>query len=372
MTLTAWTSSREAWVQDLKSHLERIDGYEFVWTGPGEEPGQVVLVSSRLPELKAVLDKISRQGRVVFLVQNEHEDLSPFVQNGQVDDVWVTPFRFSEVYSKIRQYQRLMSWGEVHELNDSLTTLVEKFQEDLELASRLQKAKFPERFPQIKGFQVKSRYYAGLRAGGDYFDIAEAKNQKQLSLFLTDSSSYGLSSAVLGAMMKVAMRLTSEEATSTAGTVRKIYNELLMTLGEREELSLFFGTIRRADLSLQYVNYGNTRAFLARPGRTFEVLPVSGHPINRKGGTPKADESSVVLQPEDRLLVLSDGYLASGESWESFLETLNALRDREPTEILNELGFRVKSQSQDEDGFPPQDCSAVLLDVSPNVLRIAG
>jgi serine phosphatase RsbU (regulator of sigma subunit) len=294
------------------------------------------------------------------------------VSGGHVDDVWVTPFRFSEVYSKIRQYQRLMSWGEVNELNDSLTTLVQKFQEDLALAERLQKAKFPERFPQIKGFQVKSRYYAGLRAGGDYFDIAEAKNQKQLSLFLTDSSSYGLSSSVLGAMMKVAMRLTGEEATSTASTVRKIYNELLMTLGERDQLSLFFGTIRRTDLSLQYVNYGNTRAFLARPGKAFEVLPVSGNAINRKDGTPKAEESSVVLQPEDRLLVLSDGYLAPGETWEKFIDTLNRMREREPTEILNELGFRVKSQSEDEDGFPPQDCSAVLLDVNPNVLRLAG
>ena len=73
-------------------------------------------------------------------------------------------------------------WKHVMTINDSVTETLQSLHDDLQMAERLQKAKLPKRFPSIKGFQISSRYLAGMRSGGDHFDLAESKDKAKLSL----------------------------------------------------------------------------------------------------------------------------------------------------------------------------------------------
>jgi serine phosphatase RsbU (regulator of sigma subunit) len=263
-------------------------------------------------------------------------------------------------------------WDEVSRLNASFTEVIQELHEDLKLAERLQKSRLPQRFPDLKGMKVASRYAAGARSGGDHFDLAESKDGNTLSMVLTDSSSYGLSSAVLGALMRVANRLSADESRSSIETVRKIREEILATLKEKDRLSLFYGVLSRKDYRLRYLNLGTSCAFYAAAGKGFEPLRPQGAPITRASGELEVKETELSLQPGSRLVLISDGFVEALEGPDRVRELLDQLRAKEASDSLNELTFKLKASYRGEDDVPPQDCTGVVLDLDSRLIRLAG
>jgi serine phosphatase RsbU (regulator of sigma subunit) len=288
-----------------------------------------------------------------------------------VDDVLVHPFRRVEVLSKLFLFQRILQWDELAQVSEGFGEVLKRLHEDLELAIRLQKTRAPVRFPEVKGLKVASRYLAGLKPGGDHFDLADSRDGSQLSFLLSDSSSHGLASAVLSALMNVALKLSADEARSTRETVRKIYNEVLAALSDRDHLSLFYGVLSRKDYRLRYLNLGHSRAFHAPAGKLFQELPAQGPAISRSRMLGEPLEAEIQLEPKDRLVLLSDGFLNVAGGVDAARKLLDEFRDREPQDALNELAFKVKSRFKDPDDLPEQDCTAIITDVDGKILRLA-
>ncbi|OFZ71348.1 MAG: hypothetical protein A3K03_05890 [Bdellovibrionales bacterium RIFOXYD1_FULL_44_7] len=335
------------------------------------EQGEVLFVESKRADLNEFLTSVDRKGRAVFLIVEDQDDIPRPLLNGLVDDVLVYPFRRLEVLSKLNQYRQILMWHEVHELNASFSEVVDELREDLKLAERLQKAKLPIRFDDVRGFKVVSRYLAGVKPGGDYFDLADSRDGRILSILMSDSSSYGLSSAVLSVLMRIAVRLSTEEARSSYDTVKLIYRELSLVLAERDQLSLFYGIINREDWSLKYLNLGTSCAFFSPHGQEFKELVSQGGAINRKQRLPENDcQASISLSPGDRLALVSDGYVEAVGGSDVVIQLLRNLRDKDPVDSVNELVFRVKSKLVDEDDMPKQDCSAIIFDVDSKVIRL--
>ncbi|MGK5089964.1 SpoIIE family protein phosphatase [Bdellovibrionota bacterium FG-2] len=338
--------------------------------------GQILFVDGNVQNLHSVLDGIDRRGRAVFLLV--HEASNPGTQatevlfEGKVDDLLVYPFRALEVVGKIHRYRQILMWDEVTTLNTSFSQLMESLHEDLKLTERLQKAKLPTRFPDFKGFKVQSRYLAGMRSGGDFFDLAESKDGNVLSLVLTDSSSYGLSTAVMSVLMRVVVRLSLDSARSAAETMQKILQELKLTMGEKDHLSLFYGVLTKKDLKLRYVNFGAACAFYSSSlSRDFVPLSAQGGVITQASSGVEVSEGVLDLHPESRLVLVSDGFIDSTQGVEGMLSLLKQGRAKETKDSLNEMVYRVKSKYTDPDDAPAQDCSALVLDVDARVLRLA-
>jgi hypothetical protein len=352
--------------------------------------GQIIFVDSMMRGLETVLEGLDRRGRAVFLLASEISGagasvdpnsggltsdvvsrLASLVSEGKADDVLLFPFRPLELLGRFRYYHQILMWDEVRRLNTSFSELVGSLRTDVDLAARLQKSHSPIRFPDVKGFKATSRYLAGLRSGGDYFDLAENRTGSQLSAILSDSSSYGLSSAVLSVLMRVAMKLSFDETRSCEETVQRIREEILATLNERDRLSLFYGVISRKDYVMRYLNLGSSSAYYAPPGKDFQILPAQGEAITRKmlSGPARGTGTEISLEPEGRLALISDGFVESVGGPESALAILQEYRKHEPADFVNELVFRAKSKLTEEADMPAQDCTAVVLDVDARVLR---
>jgi hypothetical protein len=375
LTVVAADPGREAfWVAELKAALSGFDGVEIA----GGRDGDLLFVDAALPGLDGVLEGLDRRGKAVFLIVRDGREgggvgggaLPEALRLGAVDDVLVHPFRPVEVHSKLRHYRQILMWDEVTRLNASFAELVAGLQDDLQLAGRLQKGRLPSRFPEVRGFRVASRYLAGMRSGGDHFDLADSKDGGQLSIVLSDSSSYGLSSAVLSALVRVTLKLTAEQTASCVETVRKIRDELVATLREKDRLSLFYGVLTRKDLSLRYLNLGTSCAFVSSAGGAFRELAHQGGPITQADGLSGATEGRITLQPSDRLVLVSDGFLDAAGGASAAAKLLDEFRAKEPADLLNELVYRVKKAFTEEDEMPAQDCTAVLFDVDSRVLRL--
>jgi len=362
------------WITQLKGALSSFPDLKDLQVVPLNSQtapeSQMVFFDAASPGLSLQLSATERKGKGFFLISRDVANSSAEMTEGLVDDVLIFPFRPVEVASKIKACQQILMWDEVSQINTSFSEIVNQLKDDLQLAERLQLAKLPIRFPDVSGFKINQRYMAGLRSGGDYFDIAESREGNLMSIVLSDSSSYGLSSQVLSVLMRVALKLTTEEVRSTYETVKRIQNELGAVLGDHEKLSLFYGVLSRRDYRLRYLNLGSACIFYADKGEPFQLLPSQGNPITRRGQIAGV-EAEIQLQPDGRLMVLSDGFVEILGGMESLQSTLQTKRDRDPKEILNELVFGVKSKLETAEDMPAQDCTAAIFDVDSRIIRLA-
>src|SRR3989344_1967674 len=96
----------------------------------------------------------------------------------------------------------------VERLNEDVKELVRKFEEDVGRARSIQQALIPQRFSQVHGLKVMHKYLSGLKSGGDYLDFFEFEDKTHIGILMSDSSGYGLSSAFLSVILRIAMKLT--------------------------------------------------------------------------------------------------------------------------------------------------------------------
>jgi serine phosphatase RsbU (regulator of sigma subunit) len=370
-------SVEKRWIDSLRQALgNEADAYE--WTSSAETSaerwGAMVFVDGNHPQFRKILTEVDRHGRSIFVIWSEEsrdwqweDELAE-----RVDDLVVYPFRKIELESKFRLHQHLRLWSEVGELHRSFGDLLKALDEDVQLAERLQKARLPNRYPAVRGLQIRSRYLAGLK-GGDHFDLAESKEGSRISILMSDSSSYGLSSSFLSVLMRMTMKLSRDEARSSTDTVKLIADELLLGLKEKDRLALFYGILNRKDFRFRYLHLGGSAFFHARKGKPFEIHASHGDPLSLANSDVSVfQEKEVIFEPEDRIVLLSDGFVEACGGLIEAKALLDPLRAKDSADLTNELVFRVKRTlvNPDED-LPPQDCTALVFDIDAKLLRLA-
>lgn len=369
-------STEKRWIDALMKILGD-EAETYAWNsghdaGP-ESWGPILFVDGNRPDLQRFLASVDRHGRSVFLIWSDDSRVWDWEAEGaeRVDDLVVYPFRRAELESKFRLHHHLRMWSEVGELHRSFNELLGALDEDVKLAERLQKARLPNRYPAVRGLRIRSRFLAGLK-GGDHFDLAESKDNSRISILMSDSSSYGLSSAFLSALMRMTMKLSRDEARPAVETVKLIADELMLGLKEKDRLAIFYGILNRKDFRFRYLHLGQTAFFHARKGKGFEIHASHGDPLSIANADPtKFGEKEVVLEPEDRIVLLSDGFIEACGGLVEAKALLDPLRDKDSADLTNELVFRVKRKMVDPEDLPPQDCTSLVFDVDAKLLRLA-
>ena len=153
--------------------------------------------------------------------------------------------------------------------------------------------------------------------------------------------------------------------------IQAIYKELKITLGEQEHLSLFFGRFNRRDFSLHYQIYGTCEAFIVEKSGEVHHLEKHGRRMNAQHEPMEAFEKVIHLNPKDRVVLLSDGFV-NGVGGEFLLQKIfHDKLDKDPFTLVNELAYQIKSKLVPGETFPGEDCSAIVIDVENRVLRLA-
>jgi serine phosphatase RsbU (regulator of sigma subunit) len=333
-----------------------------------DEMTPIILIDARRSDWQDWAKNLDREGKSVLLVIQENDFLPASEDLPLIDDLLVYPFRLAELLSKFRAHFQRKSQAEIEK---EVSTARESIQQVNETLERIAQAKTPKRFTGIKGMQINSRHLSGLKPGGDYFDVFESEKKDFVNVLLADSSSYGLSSALLGTILSSSARLASDAQMSTAAWIQAIYQELKITLAEKEYLSLFFGRINRRDFSLHYQLYGSVEAFVV--DQTGECNRLEKHGARISGFTePKeAHEKVIRLNPRDRIILLSDGFV-KGIGGEFYLQKIfHQKLEKDPFVLVNELSYQIKSKLTPGETFPGEDCSAIVIDVENRVLRLA-
>jgi sigma-B regulation protein RsbU (phosphoserine phosphatase) len=285
-----------------------------------------------------------------------------------VDDVLVYPFRGAELMSVIRHHHHRV---ESQNLEREALKAIQDLEQANAVMERILSAKTPRRYTGLKGIQIMSKHLSGLKPGGDYFDVFESERKDFVHFLMVDSSTYGISAAILGMILSSSAKIASETAHSSFHWVNAIYQELKASLGEKGHFSIFFGRLNRRDFTLHYQLHGTIEGYIVDSSGICKKFGKQGPALSTHSEWKDQAERVIQLSPKDRLVLLSDGFVNGAGGEAQLAKVFTEKMDRDPFSLVNELVFRIKSQLTEGDTFPGEDCSAIVIDVENRVLRLA-
>jgi serine phosphatase RsbU (regulator of sigma subunit) len=317
----------------------------------------------------------------VVVTAREGDPMPAAYRQGIVDDLLVLPPRSLDVQRMLRAHEMMQALHNLEETSHGVGEMVRQLQEDITLAQKIQRRLIREKFSAMGPLSVKSKYWCGLKAGGDYFDFFELPGGTHAGLILSDSSSYGLSTSLIGSLMQFSTHVGQEDYSDPARIVTALVGKLREGMKEKDKLSLLYGILDRKTYAFRFVSAGGV--FLAKRSKEGKISWASkGEHLpftQARGVVPASGE--LMLEPGDRLILCSDGWgEALSEAMPEFLEgVLSANQD--PQELMNDLAFRLRrtlekdsdepARADDDFPMPPQDCSVLVFDLAANTLRLA-
>jgi hypothetical protein len=364
----------KVWISEIRSIQRTLfPAVGEVVASVRDELFNMIWIDSNCKTWKKWAQDLDRKDKTLVLVVDENSDLPTVDDLRCVDEILVAPFRMMDVLTLFRRHHLRTAdsnKSESENLNQEMQEARTVIHEANQMMERILAARSPKRFNGIKGISITNRHLSGLKPGGDYFDVFESKNHDFVHFLLADSSSYGLSSALLGMILSSSAKLASDVHMNSAQWVHAIAAELKTVLGEHDHLNLFFGRLNRRDFTLHYQLYGSIEAYvLAADGSKFRFEKTGGS-IQSKF-MPVATEHHFTLNPKDRMILISDGFVNGSGGEQALQKLFTDHLTRDPFHLVNELSYQVKSKLNAEDVFPGEDCSAVVIDIEARVLRLA-
>jgi sigma-B regulation protein RsbU (phosphoserine phosphatase) len=329
----------------------------------------------------ALSEKVGADRPTTVVLARDGEELPSAYVEGLADDLLVHPFRALELRRMLGTHSIFQSIRQFESDARAIPDLARKLQEDLHLAQKIQRRLIRDKFPAMGPLTVKSKYWCGLKAGGDYFDVFEFPGRGEIGIILADSSSYALSTSLIGSLMQFSSHSAQGAEADPARIVKNLFGKLRENLRERDRLSLFYGVLDKKTYELRYVQCGSVFALRRSPDGAIEWVAKGENPPLGSAGGSVPPTRSIQLDSGERILLASDGWAeALGSGMASVLETF-ATPERDSQELVNEMAFRLRKEvekihgveDEPEEDFPmpPQDCSVMVLDIAKNLLRLA-
>jgi len=239
----------------------------------------------------------------------------------------------------------------------------ERINREIEIAREVQQRLFPQKLPEVAGFEFAGRCRAALGVGGDYYDLIQFEDGK-LGVAIGDVSGKGISAALLMASLRASLRaMTIDGSDDLAKTMHRINRLVYESSAVNRYATFFFAILDPSTLELQYVNAGHNPPMLVR-GQPGEVVRLEA------GGTVVGllpavsyQSASVTMQPGDMLICFTDGISEAmdmaEEEWseERMLEAVGQTPNATADEVLREV-FRAADEFT---GQAPQHDDMTLL-----------
>lgn len=180
-----------------------------------------------------------------------------------------------------------------------------RMQEEVRLASTIQRDLLPEAAPKVAGYDIAGRSIPAQMVGGDYFDFIQV-GPDHLAICLGDVSGKGLPASLLMANLQATLRgQTLHEISVSERIVRS--NELLFRSTDPEKFAtLFYGVLDERRHTITYTNAGHENPYLVKAGGEVVRLTAGGTVLGVVDHFP-FDEDVARIDAGDLLVIFSDG-----------------------------------------------------------------
>ena len=264
---------------------------------------------------------------------------------------------------------------QVREMNLQLEKVLGQINHEIEMAHYLQKVLSPTEIPPIQGFDFSTKFVAGTKSGGDYFDIFEMKDKLKFGILLSSCSGYSISALFLTILIKMNAQVESRRGLEAHEMVKELADQLKSQIMAKDKVSLFYGIVDKRSYELSYCAVGNVEVFLQHFGQeTLQTLEPCAGPLMKDFNT-QLRSLTVQLNPKDRCILCSEGIARAVNDKnevfgaEKIRESIRSAPKQGVHELRNEILYRLESFMGNPE--PQRDCTVVALEVKDRVIKLA-
>lgn len=182
----------------------------------------------------------------------------------------------------------------------------ERLERELEVARDIQMSILPRDLPKHTCFQFGSLIEPMAAVGGDFFDVIPLGEEK-LGIVAGDVSDHGVPAALFMAMTVTLLRAASRTIESPVEVLQSVNNNLLEMNDTGMFVTILYGVMDCATREFVYARAGHTLPMLLSPeGELVDLEHDSGQLLGLFPD-PLIDVQQITLQPEELLLVCTDG-----------------------------------------------------------------
>lgn len=218
----------------------------------------------------------------------------------------------------------LRAYEELKGAQDELLRL-ERIEQELQIARRIQQAFLPQHIPQPPGWQLSACNYGAQEVGGDFYDCIPLPGGL-LGLVVADVCGKGVPAALFVALTRSLLRAASQ-APEALGVGHALSADALLSkaLGLTNRyiavehaassmfITLFYGLLDPRSGLLRYVNAGHNPPLLVRRDAAIEELEANTIPLGIMADLA-FETRSVCLERGDMLVLFTDGVTESFNS----------------------------------------------------------
>ncbi len=219
---------------------------------------------------------------------------------------------------------RVTSNDEIGYTGDVINAMAEglverdRIKQSLALAKEIQQNLLPKGTWRLDGLDMAGKCAYCDETGGDYFDFIPGigGDARKLGVVIGDVSGHGVSSALLMATVRSALRQRALHPGNAARIVFDVNRQLVQDIETSGDfVSLFFLIIDTASMELTWVRAGHYPAMIFDPaGNSFVELDGSGVALGVDGTYVYQEQKGVVLSRESVMVLGTDGVWEASDS----------------------------------------------------------
>ena len=234
------------------------------------------------------------------------------------DAFLLRPFSDGELASQARALLRVKlghdrlteQAAEINRINNRLQAAYQQFDQELELAQRLQAGFLPQSLPQVAGVRFAAHYLPCGRVGGDFYDVFRL-DEKHVGFYVADAMGHGVPASLLTIFVKKGVK-----PKEVFGNQYRLLppDEVLAALN-RELIDQRLSEHPFITMAYALLNNEEGTLSISRAGHPYPLhVPAQGEPVfwKQEGfllGVLDASFGKAThrLHPGDKVLLYSDG-----------------------------------------------------------------
>ncbi len=340
--------------------------YKFVFARNGvealerlgeEDEIDMVLTDINMPEmdgltlLKQIPSVDPNLRCVIVSAYGDMKNIRTAMNRGAFDFV-TKPIDFEDLRLTIdRTLSHLAMLREALEARDNLVAI----RSDLALASRMQQAILPKKFPETPQYQVFASMEAARDVGGDFYDVMDLPDGR-VGITVADVSGKGVTAALFMMSSRTLLNSVAAARSDPADALGEV-NRLLQENNEASMfVTVFFAVFDPASGELVCANGGHNPPLIVHADGSSTLLPQK--PGVALGVVPDIayEKSAAALAPGDAIILYTDGVTeAENDRQEQFgVERLRGVFADSPPSDARETNMAVFRAVKDFAGAAPQ------------------
>ena len=332
-----------------------------------ENPTDIILVDYEMPEMNGLefIDKFKPKERhvpTVMLTTETDVNLAVKAIRLGASDFLNKPFKKDElihILKKVDKENKLIKENkklfdqlkirekELKRKNEQLYKLYSNLEDELKMASEIQKNILPQEYPNLNGYNFAVKYKPSQDIGGDFYDFIELPNGNHAIAF-ADISGHGIPASLLSTMFKVLLVSYAKNYEDPAELLKLLNEEVVESFPEGKFISLFYFVIDKASNKISYCKAAQEPALILK--KNGDILELTGQGqvlglFSEKDfpGVLRFDTDILELEAGDKLFLYTDGINESQNKNEEFYGnerlklTLRECVDMDAEETLNSV-----------------------------------